>query len=86
MNLIGLAGACSNPAGGTNDLGDRTYTDLQVSWSPAALNDKAQIAIGVNNLFNKAPPICRSCDASSFDGTVYPIEGRFINARASMKF
>lgn len=79
-------GACSNPTAGINELGDRTYTDLQVSWMPPALDNKAQVTIGVSNLFNKEPPLCRSCAASSYDGTIYPIGGRFLRARASMKF
>jgi iron complex outermembrane receptor protein len=81
-----IDGLCSNPAAGTNELGDRTYTDLQLSWSPPALDNKAQLSIGVNNVFNKEPPLCRTCDASSYDGTIYPIGGRFIHARAAMKF
>ena len=81
-----IPGLCSNPAGNVNELGSRTYTDLQVTWSPAALDNKAQLAIGVNNLFNKEPPLCRTCDASSYDGTIYPIGGRFLHARAAYKF
>ncbi|NJO13089.1 MAG: TonB-dependent receptor [Gammaproteobacteria bacterium] len=81
-----IVGLCDNPTANSNELGDRTYTDLQVSWSPPALDNKAQVTIGVSNLFNKEPPLCRSCDASSFDGTIYPIGGRFLRARASMKF
>jgi iron complex outermembrane receptor protein len=81
-----IAGLCSNPSAGTNELGSRTYTDLQLSWTPPALDNKAQLSIGVNNLFNKEPPLCRTCDASSYDGTIYPLGGRFIRARAAMKF
>ena len=76
---------CDKATVGKNELGSRIYTDLQLSWD-ADFIGKTQLAVGVNNLFNKDPPICRTCDSSSYDGTIYPISGRFIHARASMKF
>jgi iron complex outermembrane receptor protein len=73
---------CSNGPE-TNELGDRLYTDTQVSWTPGALQDGAwTFTLGVNNLFDEKPPICYSCDLNSMDGTLYPIAGQFWYVRA----
>jgi iron complex outermembrane receptor protein len=66
----------------TNELGDRLYTDTQVSWTPEGLQGGAwTFTLGVNNLFDEKPPICFSCDLNSLDGTLYPIAGQFWYAR-----
>jgi iron complex outermembrane receptor protein len=31
----------------------------------------------VDNVFEETIPFCASCDLNSFDGTIYPIPGRF---------
>jgi iron complex outermembrane receptor protein len=73
---------CSNGPD-TNNMGSRLYTDTQVSWTPAGLNDGAwTFTLGINNLFDERPPICFSCDLNSLDGTLYPIGGQFWYARA----
>jgi iron complex outermembrane receptor protein len=73
---------CSNGPD-TNELGSRLYTDTQVSWTPAGLQDGAwTFTLGIDNLFNEKPPICYSCDLNSLDGTLYPIAGQFWYVRA----
>jgi iron complex outermembrane receptor protein len=77
---------CSNPELRLNKLSSRIYTDLQVGWTPALFNDQAQFAIGINNVLDKDPPPCLSCDLNNYDGTIYPVPGRYVHARAAVKF
>lgn len=82
----GLVNLCSDPARRRNELEEKIYTDLRVSWSPAMFDQQLQLALGVNNLLDEDPPPCLSCDANNYDGTIYPVPGRFFHARAALKF
>jgi iron complex outermembrane recepter protein len=62
------------------------YADAAVRWTPPVFEDRATIGVGVNNLFDEDPPVCFSCDLNSYDGTVYPIPGRFFYVRAGVRF
>lgn len=73
----------SNP--GANEIGSRVYGDIQVAWTPHFLEDRATLAIGVNNLFDTSTPLCFSCDLNSFDGTLFPVPGRFGYARLTIR-
>ena len=44
------------------------------------------IALGINNVLDEDPPPCRACDLNNYDGTIYPVPGRYIHARAAIKF
>jgi iron complex outermembrane receptor protein len=77
---------CSDPARGIDELDSRVYADLQVAWTPSFFDQKMQLALGINNILDKDPPPCRACDLNNYDGTVYPVPGRFIHARAAIKF
>ena len=88
---FGKQDLCSDPGPssdnpGTNRIGSRIYTDVQVSWTPRFFDDKATISIGVNNITKTDTPLCFSCDLNSFDGTLYPIPGRFGYARLRLDF
>ena len=67
-------------------MDSRIYADLQVSWSPTLFDQQLQLALGVNNILNEDPPPCLSCDLNNYDGTIYPVPGRFIHARVAIKF
>lgn len=84
--LAGLSRICSEPARLQNQLDSRIYTDLQLSWTPAVFDRQLQLAVGVNNLLDEDPPPCLSCDINNYDGTLYPVPGRFFHARAALKF
>ena len=60
----------------------------QLRWTPKfnfVLRD-VELAVGVNNLFNKKTPGCLSCDTSgNFDANVYDTPGRYYYARLSLK-
>jgi iron complex outermembrane recepter protein len=79
-------GLCSDPARGVDELDARVYTDLRVAWSPTAFDQKLQLALGINNVLDEDPPPCRACDLNNYDGTLYPVPGRYIHARAAYKF
>lgn len=71
-----------------NSLGSVFYTDAQLRWMPSfdLLGYGAELAVGVNNLFNKKTPGCLSCDTSgNFDANVYDTPGRYYYARLSIK-
>ncbi|WP_295941646.1 TonB-dependent receptor, partial [uncultured Xanthomonas sp.] len=42
---------------------------------------------GVNNVFDKDPPICLSCSLNGYDASTYGIPGgRYLYVRADLKF
>jgi iron complex outermembrane receptor protein len=82
----GLEALCSDPARLLNDMDSKVYTDLRLSWVPPILDQKLQLAIGINNVLDEDPPPCLSCDLNNYDGTLYPLPGRFFHARAALKF
>jgi iron complex outermembrane receptor protein len=63
-------------------LGATTYHDASVFWN-APWN--ATITLGMNNLFDKNPPISLSTANNSFDPQ-YEVPGRFFYMRYSQKF
>jgi iron complex outermembrane recepter protein len=71
---------------GTNRIKSEIYTDLMLSWSPQVRNTGVRLQLGVQNLLDRATPVCRSCTINGFDGTLYPIPGRFIYGRAGIQF
>ena len=91
---VGYADLCSDPTAvdsngdgfadilAENRIGSRTYVDLQATWD-APWNGR--IALGVNNAFDRDPPIAYSAAQNSFDPQ-YPIPGRFWYIQYSQKF
>jgi len=77
---------CSDPANGIDELDAKVFADLQVAWSPTLWDQAVQFALGINNILDEDPPPCRACDLNNYDGTIYPIPGRYIHARAAIKF
>ena len=62
------------------------YGDVQLYYSPAWMNHDMRLTIGVNNVFNRNPPVCATCDSANFDPTTYDIPGQFGYARLSYGF
>lgn len=81
-----LESLCSDPARLLNEMDSKLYTDLQLSWTPPIFDRQLQVAVGVNNVLDEDPPPCLSCDLNNYDGTLYPVPGRFFHARAALKF
>lgn len=85
--VVGLAPQlCTDAAAGTNVIDSRFFTDIQAGWAPESLFGRdVSLTFGVNNLFDTSIPFCFSCDLNSFDGTLYPIPGRFFYSRISIR-
>ncbi|MGY1426314.1 TonB-dependent receptor [Lysobacter sp. A289] len=77
---------CSNPTEGTNTLDAITYHDLQVGYEFDWFKG-LQLTGGVNNVFDKDPPICLSCSLNGYDASTYDIPGgRYFYVRANLRF
>ena len=72
-------------SGAANTLNSRFYTDLQLIYTPSALDRRVSFAAGVNNLFNQNPPGCFTCSVNNFDPTTYDVPGQFGYLRVSYK-
>lgn len=81
-----LEAICSDPVRLLNKMDSKVYTDLQLSWTPPIFDQQLQVAVGINNVLDEDPPPCLSCDLNNYDGTLYPVPGRFFHARAALKF
>ncbi|CAN5212341.1 TonB-dependent receptor [soil metagenome] len=66
-------------------LNNRFYGDVQLIFSPAWMDRKTTLTLGVNNVFNQGPPPCFSCTGPNFDATTYDVPGQFGYARLSFK-
>ncbi|MDW8478628.1 MAG: TonB-dependent receptor [Xanthomonadales bacterium] len=76
---------CRNQTTGRNRLGSTTYHDLQVSYEAEWLKG-VRLTAGINNLFDKEPPICLSCSLNGYDASTYdPPGSRFWYLRALFK-
>jgi iron complex outermembrane receptor protein len=74
---------CSEGALG-NKIGSSLWTDLQATWSPETSGQgRWAFTLGVDNVLDEDVPVCYSCDLNSFDGTLYPIPGRYFYGRVN---
>jgi iron complex outermembrane receptor protein len=69
-------------AGSQNKIGATTYHDASFYWK-APWN--AKVTLGVNNVFNKTPPLAFNAFANSFDPQ-YDLPGRFFYLSYNQKF
>ncbi len=77
---------CSNQAAGTNKLGSTTFHDAQFNWDLEWLRG-TRLTLGVQNLWEKEPPICLSCSLNGYDASTYDMPGsRFWYLRAQFDF
>ena len=95
MPLVNIDKSDSNPllAGSFNsvdrEMGQRDYLDLYASW---AVTNRTVLRIGVNNVFDKDPPIVSSSVAGAPFGNgntypqVYDALGRRIFLSATVNF
>ena len=80
----GLAGgdAIESKKESRHHIGATTYHDASVYWNSPW---NAVVTVGVNNLFDKNPPIALESFANSFDPQ-YEVPGRFFYFRYAQKF
>ncbi|MDR6093325.1 iron complex outermembrane receptor protein [Stenotrophomonas sp. SORGH_AS321] len=77
---------CSDQVAGTNKLAATTFHDMQVGYKVDWMKG-LQLSLGLNNVFDKDPPICLSCSLNGYDASTYDIpRGRFWYARADLRF
>ncbi|MEN4939523.1 TonB-dependent receptor [Stenotrophomonas sp. TWI1151] len=77
---------CSNQAEGTNELSATTFHDMQVGYKVDWMKG-LQLSAGLNNVFDKDPPICLSCSLNGYDASTYDIpRGRYWYVRADLRF
>ncbi len=86
-NSLTNLGLCSipDPNGDLDDrdslnrLGTTVYHDAQVAYAFGDLGGMdTTFKVGINNLFAKEPPFCRSCSLNGYDASTYEIPGRFV--------
>lgn len=79
---------CSNPnkgAYGQNHIGTVVYHDVQASYTVESWN--TTFTLGVNNLFNKQPPLSQvQVGSPAYYTYNYRVPGRFFYGRISVKF
>jgi iron complex outermembrane receptor protein len=62
----------------------RVLFDGQIRWQPEFMKDLG-LAVGVNNIFKKSPPVCTTCGIPNYDPNFYDIPGRYFYGRVSVK-
>lgn len=67
-------------------MGATFYGDIQLYFSPGWMDHRARLTLGVNNVFDKDPPYCFTCDSANFDPTTYDVPGQFGYVRLSFGF
>ena len=69
-----------------NTLGSTTFHDMQVNWSDAFAMEGLKFSLGVNNVFDKEPPVCLTCSLNGYDAGTYDLPGSFWYVRADYRF
>ncbi|WMJ70164.1 TonB-dependent receptor [Stenotrophomonas sp. 24(2023)] len=73
---------CSDGAKGENHIGATTYHDIQVRYN---LPWKGTVMLGLNNAFDKQPPVSYSVRANMFDPQ-YDLPGRYMYMQYKQQF
>jgi iron complex outermembrane receptor protein len=87
---LGVANPCTNPndstpsfPGGYNDIGGATIHDARVTWNTPW---NGQVGVGINNIFEKDPPLSYTAFANTFNAAVWDAPGRFWFVQYNQKF
>lgn len=83
-----LTGRYISPVIDTADgvrLSPKFYLDVAVGFRPPVLNDRLLLSVGVNNVLDRDPPACASCNNSAYDPGTYDTPGRFGFVRLSYR-
>lgn len=71
---------------GEHRMGSVFYGDAQLYFSPGWMEHRLRLTAGVNNIFDRDPPQCFTCDSANFDPTTYDVPGQFGYLRLSYGF
>ncbi|WP_313249696.1 TonB-dependent receptor plug domain-containing protein [Stenotrophomonas indicatrix] len=77
-----LRSYCSDPEGRKNHMGATTYHDIQVRYNTPW---KGTIMLGLNNAWDKQPPVSYSTSYNMFDPQ-YDLPGRYMYMQYKQKF
>lgn len=78
---------CADPANSRNTLAATTYHDVRAGYRWDTLYGAVDLTLGINNVFDKDPPVCLSCSLNGYDASTYDIPGgRFGYLRVDWKF
>jgi iron complex outermembrane receptor protein len=69
-----------------HDLGSMAYNDVQLTWDNSFGLDGLKLSAGVNNLFDRDPPICLTCSLNGYDAGTYDLPSRFWYVSVDWKF
>ena len=69
-----------------NTLKAVVYNDVQVGWADPFQLKGLHLALGVNNVFGRDPPICYTCTLNGYDAGTYDLPGSFWNVRFRYAF
>ncbi len=88
--LMDGAGLCNSSQGGHPDLARKVdayfQTDIYASYGVNSQFGKTTLAVGLNNAFNKAPPVVYNSFTPTSDPTAYDFMGRFFWGRLTQTF
>jgi len=76
---------CAEPVG-QHSLPSTVYHDVQLGWNNAFGADGLKLSAGVNNLFDKDPPVCVTCTLNGYDAGTYDLPFRFWYVDLQYKF
>ena len=71
---------------GFHNLGSTTYNDVQLAWDNSFGLTGLKLSGGVNNLFDRNPPVCVTCSLNGYDAGTYDLPGRFWYLSLDYKF
>jgi iron complex outermembrane recepter protein len=71
---------------GVHRMGSVFYGDVQLYLSPGWMDHRLRLTAGVNNIFDRDPPQCFTCDSANYDPTTYDLPGQFGYLRLSYGF
>jgi len=74
----------NSPTLGVNELGTTIYHDVQASYNLKSWN--TTFTLGINNVFQKDPPIAMTAFINNYLWYYYRIPGRFVYARVQVQF
>lgn len=69
---------CSDLSLSTNRLASTTYHDARLTWH---MTLQTRITAGVNNVFDRQPPVSYQSFENSFDSRLFDLPGRFVYLR-----
>ena len=67
-------------------LDSTIYNDLQIAWENTFGMEGLKLSFGVNNVFDRDPPVCLTCTLNGYDAGTYDLPSRFTYLSLDYKF